>query len=62
MTDEEWQKLNDAVQLAKRKRDSERLVYPIFAMDREPWILPPLTEEELAAAMACVNKTEESDR
>lgn len=60
LTGEEWRKLNDAVQKAKRKRDEDRLVYPTPAIEQEPWTLPPLTDEELAAAMAYANKTKES--
>lgn len=60
LTGEEWRKLNDAVQSAKRKRDEARLVYKTYAIEQEPWTLPPLTDEELAAAMAYANNSKES--
>ena len=57
LTDEEFKKLNDELQRAKRNRN--RPVYETHAIDQKPWIMPPLTDEELAVAMDYMNKTEE---
>ena len=60
-SNEEWMKLNDDLQSAKRKRDEARLVYKTYAIEQEPWTLPPLTDEELEEAMAYASKLKETD-
>ena len=59
-SNEEWMKLNDDLQSAKRKRDEARLVYPTLAIEQEPWTLSPLTDEELEEAMAYASKLKET--